>query len=110
MKAFASLTTAQRRTRVRILRVLRYALHKVDTLTKHTMVDKTQTLAVVMAMHMDHEVVLYIAVYHTCSKRRVALREFSTGFQPTPWRCTRCGEVTKRDALKYELLVERARG
>ncbi len=109
-KAFASLTHAQRRTRRRILQVLRPSLHRVDTLTKHTMVSKTQTLVVIMAMHMDREVVLYMAVHHTCSKRRVALREFSTGFQSTPWKCPRCHATVGYNDLKYELLVERARG
>lgn len=106
-KAFASLTHAQRRTRRRILQVLRPSLHRVDTLTKHTMVGKTQTLAVVMAMSIDREVAVYIAVYHSCSRKRVALRALADGFQPCPWTCERCGETVQRDALKYEFLVRK---
>lgn len=111
-KAFANLTTAQRRIRRRILHVLRPSLHKIDTLTKHTMANKTQTLAVVIAMSADGETALYMGVHHACSRKRVALRPMSEGFQPCPWRCEGCGVIVESNDLKYEFLVrkEKSRG
>jgi hypothetical protein len=46
------------------------------------------------------------AVYHTCSDAPVTHREFSNGFQPTPYICERCGESSVQNDLKYELLIK----
>ena len=60
-----------------------------------------------LTMHMDQEVALYFAVYHSCSKRRVAIRAFGDGFQPTPWTCNCCSKLTQCDDLGYDLLVRK---
>jgi len=44
---------------------------------------------------------IYLVVYHG-RRHRAAVRAWGTGFQPTPWRCPRCGkDVTHPDDLRY---------
>jgi len=46
-----------------------------------------------------------LAVFH-CENAPVAIRPFSDGFQPTPWRCPTCKkQVGNPDDLRYEVQV-----
>jgi hypothetical protein len=42
---------------------------------------------------------LLMVVYH--KGHRATVRAVETGFQPTPWNCSKCGERCEADDLRY---------
>lgn len=60
----------------------------------------TPSLAVALQGYEEETLSLFLVVYHRGHRARV--RPFGTGFQPTPWRCSKCRRIAYADDLRYD--------
>jgi hypothetical protein len=85
-------------------------LHKGTELTvagldAYSGIGTSAATSLILGLHEDGCANLVILVHHSCRPEHVAARRFADGFQPTPWRCTWCGNDAGENDLAYEAVA-----